>query len=86
MSNLPASALTERRALINAVSAASAALHAASKAVAGDMGLVNDRDAIAAEKAAYVKAEADLAAFYAVYPMSVYRKEFNAETKRNRGW
>lgn len=86
MSNLPAHVLTERRALINAVNAASAALHAASKTVAGDMGLVNDHEAIAAEKAAYVKAERDLAAFYVRYPMSTYRKEFNAETKRNRGW
>lgn len=86
MSNLPASALTERRALINAVNAASAALHAASKAVAGDMGLVNDREAIAAEKAAWLAAERDLAAFYVRYPMRTYKREFAAESKANRGW
>lgn len=85
MSNLPASALTERRALINAVNAASAALHTASKAVAGDMGLVNDRDAISAEKAAYVRAERDLAAFYVRYPMRTYKREFAAESKAHRG-
>lgn len=85
MSNLPTSALTERRALINAVSAASAALRTASKAVAGDMGLVNDHEAIAAEKAAWLAAERDLAAFYVRYPMRTYKREFAAESKAHRG-
>lgn len=86
MEKITAEALLERRALINAVDAASAALAAASRTVSGDMGLVNDRDAIAAEKAAYLAAEAKLAAFYVRWPLKTYRKEFTAETKRNRGW
>jgi hypothetical protein len=85
MSNLPAHVLTERRALINAANAASAALHTASKAVAGDMGLVNDRDAIASERAAWLAAERDLAAFYVRYPMRTYKREFAAESKAHRG-
>lgn len=86
MENITAAALIERRALINAVEAASAALHAASKAVAGDMGLVNDADAIASEKAAWLAAERDLAAFYTRWPLKTYRREFTAESKANRGW
>lgn len=85
MSDLPAHVLTERRALINAANAASAALNAASKAVAGDMGLVTDRDAIAPEKAAWLAAERDLAAFYVRYPMRTYKREFAAESKAHRG-
>lgn len=86
MENITASALIERRELINAVNAAGKALHAASREVAGDMGLVNDREAIAAEKAAYYAAEAALAAFYVQWPLKTYRREFTAETKQNRGW
>lgn len=62
MEKITAEALIERRALINAVDAASA------------------------EKAAYLAAEAKLAAFYLRWPLKAYRKEFTAETKRNRGW
>jgi len=86
MENITAAALIERRELINAVNDASAALHAASKAVAGDMGIVADRAAVATEKAAYLAAEANLAAFYVRWPLKTYRKDFTAETKRNRGW
>lgn len=50
------------------------------------MGLVNDADAIASEKAAWLKAERDLAAFYTRWPLKTYRREFTAETKQNRGW
>ena len=85
MSNLPAHALTERRALISAAADASAALHAASRAVSGDMGLVGDRDAIAPEKAAWLAAERDLAAFYTRYPMRTYKRAFAAESKAYRG-
>lgn len=86
METITQAALIERRELINAVEAASKALHAASREVAGDMGLVNDADAITAEKAAWLKAERDLAAFYTRWPLKTYRREFTAETKQNRGW
>lgn len=86
MEKITAEALIERRALINAVDAASAALAAVSRTVSSDMGLVNDRDAISAEKAAYRAAEQALVAFYVRWPLKAYRKEFTAETKRNRGW
>jgi hypothetical protein len=86
MEMITAEALTERRELINAVEAASAALSAVSRANSGDMGIVIDRDAIAAEKAAWLSAEAALSAFYVRWPLKTYRREFTAETKRNRGW
>lgn len=86
MEAITAAALIERRELINAVDAASKALHAASREVSGDMGLVNDPAAISAEKAAWLKAERALTAFYVRWPLKTYRKEFTAETKRNRGW
>ena len=83
--SLPSHVLAERRALINAANAASAALHAAARTVSGDMCLVGDRDAIAAEKAAWQAAERDLAAFYVRYPMRTYKREFAAESKAHRG-
>lgn len=84
--NITPEALIERRELINAVDAASAAYRNALAPHRGDMGLVDDRDAASAEKAAYYAAEAKLAAFYVQWPLKTYRKEFTAETKRNRGW
>lgn len=86
METITQAALIERRELITAVEAASEALHAVSRENSGDMGLVNDADAIAAEKAAWLKAERDLAEFYTRWPLKTYRKEFTAETKQNRGW
>lgn len=86
MENITAAALIERRELINAVNAASAALQAASREVSGEMGTVADRDAIAAEKAAWVAAESALAEFYTRWPLKTYRREFTVETKANRGW
>lgn len=86
MSNqLPAEALTTRRALINNVDAASKALHTASRAIADNMGLVGKTDALDAERADLARAEAALAAFYAVYPLKTYRREFAAESKAYRG-
>lgn len=86
MEAITPAALIERRELINAVNAASKALHAASREVSGDMGLVNDDTAAAPEKLAYIYAERALAAFYVRWPLKTYRKEFTAETKQNRGW
>lgn len=86
METITAEALIERRELINAVNAASAAYRDALIPHRGEMGLVDDRDAASAEKAAYLAAEAKLAAFYVRWPLKAYRKEFTAETKRNRGW
>lgn len=86
MEAISPAALIERRELINAVDAASKALYAASREVSGDMGLVNNQDAITAEKAAYAAAERALAAFYVRWPLKTYRREFTSETKRNRGW
>lgn len=83
--SLPSHVLAERRALITAAADASAALHAAARTVSGDMGLVDDREAIAAEKAAWLAAERDLAAFYVRYPMRTHRRDFNAESKAHRG-
>ena len=78
---LPTHVLSERRALITAAAAASAA----ARTVSGDMGLVGDRDAIAPEKAAWLAAERDLAAFYTRYPMRTYKRAFAAESKAYRG-
>lgn len=86
MEAITESALIERRELINAVDAASKALNAALAPLRGDMGLVNDRHAASAERAAYAAAERALAAFYVRWPLKTYRKEFTAETKQNRGW
>lgn len=77
--------LAERRALINAASQASSELHAAAVEVSDSMGLVSDRAYIETHKKAWLAAESALAAFYVRYPMSVYRKQFNAETKAYRG-